>query len=127
MRFWFPLPLLIVGISLGGWAQTAKPPKVRSSNEFKVNNDARPRSAPAVALAKGSPSDRDLHSIEQERPKGETSRSSTKVPAALLKPKKDPPNPKINFKGTSSGKNAGLNRQGSNPYKGRLKQKGGSH
>jgi hypothetical protein len=129
MRYRFMLAAAIVGVGLSGAAQQpAKPLKVKPSSEFKVkdqsNEGKHAGSSAPVVRARGSASPRDLQGIERESAKGSASRSSKRVPAALLKPEKDRPNPKIDFKGSSGVKNAGLTNKGSNPYKGRLKQKG---
>jgi hypothetical protein len=66
---------------------------------------------------------KDLHSLERSTAKSTNSESTGKrTGGATFKPVKDKPTPPINFGGTSA-KSAGLTNQGSNPYRGRLRQK----
>jgi hypothetical protein len=128
MRFRLILLMVgFVGVSLIGVAQqSAMPPRVKSSNEFKVNaqggNGTR-SSAPPVRVT-GSASAKNLESIERQTPTGSASRSSKKVRAAALPPEHVKPTPKINFKANGDAKNPGLVHQRANPLAGRLKDKG---
>ena len=67
---------------------------------------------------------KDLQAVERETAKTPaSSRSAGKKTGAALKPVKDKPNPPINFGGNGGAKGPGTVSQGSNPYKGRVKQK----
>jgi ABC-type sugar transport system substrate-binding protein len=114
-------------MSLSGWAQQDSTFKVKHPNEAKKA----PKSAPVVKTT-ASPTastsaSKELQSVERQSakpPAGARSggpRTTGKGPA--LKPARSKTNPPINFGGTGGGKRAGTN-QGSNPYKGRLRQKG---
>jgi hypothetical protein len=104
MRFSLAVAVVLVGMSLSGWAQ--------QNNEFKVKNT--PAKAPKRASS-GKTTTGPTASTPT-RPAGTT----RKGPA--LKSARNKPNPPINF-GGAGGKSAGTN-QGANPYKGRLRQKG---
>jgi hypothetical protein len=125
MKFSLAVAIALVGMNLSGWAQ--------QNNTFKVKPAATkaPKSAPMVKTT-ASPTastsaSKELQSVERQSAKSPASarsggpKTTGKNPA--LKPARSKPNPPINFGGTGGGKRAGTN-QGSNPYKGRLKQKG---
>jgi hypothetical protein len=123
--------VLLLGISVSGLAQ--------QDNTFKVKHYA-PEKAPrtasvpigktAVHTATASDANsKDLQALERQSAKASmlprSAGKTTPGTASALKPIKDPHNPPINFHGTgSSRKNAGTTKQDSNPYAGRLKQKG---
>jgi len=125
MRFRLILAAGVVGVSLIGVAQqSAMPPRVKSSNEFKVNTQGgdTTRSSAPPARGTGSAAAKNLESIERQMPTGSASRRKT--PAAVLPPEHQKPAPKINFKANGGAKNPGLARQPANPLAGRLKDKG---
>ena len=129
MRFWFNLAAVVVGVGLTGLAQdTPKQFHAKPTGEFKVKEQVKEpkeeitHSTTSPPSGKGESSERQLQKIEQQKVKATP--HPKKVPAAAMKADRDKPNPKINFGGGTGTKNASLNNQGTNPYKGRLKQKG---
>ncbi|HXM10972.1 MAG TPA: hypothetical protein VN946_13555 [Terriglobales bacterium] len=94
-----------------------KSPPEKAPRKIAVNNKTTGPSSAADANAK------DLHSLERSTAKTTNAESTgKKTGGATFKPVKDKPSPPINF-GGSSAKSAGLTNQGSNPYRGRLRQK----
>jgi hypothetical protein len=123
MRFSLAVAVVLVGMSLSGWAQ---------QNTFKVKPapTKAPKSAPigkTAASPTASPSaSKELQNAERQSAKPLASPRSAgprtgKGPA--LKPARNQRNPPINFGGTGGGKGARTTNHGSNPYKGRLKEK----
>ena len=122
MRFSLAVAVVLVGMSLSGWAQ--------QNNTFKVKNT--PTKAPKRASSgktttgptASTSASKELQSVERQTAKATTARSAgTTRKGPALKSARNKPNPPINFGGTGGGQNAGTNR-GANPYKGRLRQKG---
>ncbi len=125
MRFSLAVAVALVGMSLSGWAQQI--------NTFKVKPapTKAPKSAPigktAASPAASTSTSKELQSVERQSAKSPASARSAgprtgKGPA--LKPARSKPNPSINFGGTGGGKGARSTNRGSDPFKGRLKQKG---
>jgi hypothetical protein len=91
------------------------------------------QSTKSVPVAKAPPATTpatNLHKLEQQSTKVSTPPRVKRAPgtAALLKTEKQKPNPPINFSGSHTGaKGPGTTNQGSNPYRGRLRQKGSQH
>ena len=123
MRFSLAVAVVLVGMSLSGWAQ---------QNTFKVKPapTKAPKSAPigktAASPTASTPASKELQNVERQSAKSPASARSAgprtgKGPA--LKPARNKPNPPINFNGTGGGKGARTTNHGSNPYKGRLKEK----
>ena len=123
MRFSLAVAVVLVGMSLSGWAQ---------QNTFKVKPapTKAPKSAPigkTAASPTSTPASKELQSVERQSAKSPASARSAgprtgKGPA--LKPARNQRNPPINFGGTGGGKGARSTNRGSDPLKGRLKQKG---
>lgn len=122
MRFSLAVAVVLAGMSLSGWAQ--------QNNTFKVKNT--PAKAPKRAYSgktttgptASTSTSKELQSVERQSAKSTTARpAGTTRKGPALKSARSKPNPPINFGGTGGGQNAGTNR-GSNPYKGRLRQKG---
>ena len=123
MRFSLAVAVVLVGMSLSGWAQ---------QNTFKVKPapTKAPKSAPigktAASPTASTSASKELQNVERQSAKSPASARSAgprtgKGPA--LKPARNKPNPPINFNGTGGGKGARTTNHGSNPYKGRLKEK----
>lgn len=120
---------LVVGFSLSGTAQEKDPFRTKHSAPERA---AKPAPIPlgkstAVGTASAANS-RDLQTLEHQTARSSAPHAMTaKTPrAAAIKPMKDKSNPPIKLSG-GTGNSAGLNHQGSNPYKGRLKQKYARH
>jgi hypothetical protein len=127
MRFSLAIAIILAGISVSGVAQQNSAFKVKHAPPEKAPKQSVPvgkMGNPATASAANS---KDLHNIENQSVKNSAPPKSAvkKAPgsASTLKPVKDKPNPPINFNGTGGAKSAGMANQGSNPYKGRLRQK----
>jgi len=131
MRFSLPVLVVLAGISVSGLAQ--------QNNTFKVKHPA-PEKAPKASVPMGKTAGpatasaanaKNLQAIEHQTAKttatsgaaGKPSGSAVKKTAPALKPVKEKPNPPINFSGTGGGKSAGTASPGSNPRKGRVRQK----
>jgi hypothetical protein len=126
MRFFGAVAVLVAGLSMSGWAQQA-PYKIKRSHEDKPAKNSAPIGKPAGAASGTAENARSLQNIEHQSGKAfRSSQSAGRKPAAL-KPIKDKPNPPINFGTTSGVKGGGKPTQGSNAYKGRVRQKGGHH
>jgi hypothetical protein len=126
MRVLLAAAVLLMGISVSGLAQ--------QNNTFKVKRSApakEKKSAPiAVSKATGgagtasASNSKNLQAVERETAKTPaSSRTTGKKTGPALKPVKDKPNPPINFGGNGGAKASGTVSQGSNPLKGRVKQK----
>lgn len=122
MKFSWAVAVVVLGMSLAGWAQQNGTFKVK-----KTPADKPPRSVPITKSAGPSASSanaKSLQSVERESARSVPAHSAAKkTGTTTLKPVKDKPNPPINFGGTGGGKQVGMVNQGPNPYKGRLKQK----
>ncbi len=140
MRYWLTVAAMVAGVTLSGVAQNgnaqkAHPFKVKPSNvdaKVKIPKSGKGKGAGAApgkmpGSSTASSNAKDLQNVERETAKATVaSHSSKRTSGAVLKPAKDKPNPKISFNG-GAGKGGGMTRQSSNPYKGRLKQKGSHH
>ncbi len=131
MRFSLAVAVVLAAISLSGVAQQDGTLKAKHSASEKEPKKAAPIARMPGAASSSTANAKDLQALEHQ-----TARSSaTSQPAgkksgmaSAPKPVKDKPNPPIDFNGKSAGKSAskspGMTNQGSNPYQGRLKQKG---
>ena len=104
-------------------AQGSQTPRIKHS---QVD---RPQSAKSVVVAKTPPSsaEADLRRLEQQMTKQPAPQRVKRAPATapLLKAEKEKPTPPIRFSGAGNGaKGRGPTTQGTNPYRGRLRQKG---
>jgi hypothetical protein len=125
MRFSWAAAVLVAGLGVSGWAQQA-PYKIKPSHEDKPAKSSAPIGKTAGVASASAENANSLQNIEHQSARASTSSSSRAAgkKSAALKPIKDKPNPPMNF-GTSSGvKGGGKPTQGSNPYKGRVRQKG---
>jgi hypothetical protein len=124
MKSLWAIAIVLVSVSVSGWAQQNNTLKYKKSPPEKL-----PKST-ATGTLKGptaaSANAKDLQSIENQSTKLPASSKpvAKKTAAPALKPAQDKPNPPINFGGSSGSKQTGLINQGPNPYAGRLKQKG---
>jgi hypothetical protein len=126
MRFVLAVAVTLVCMGMGAWAQQGSTFKVRSVPEKEKK--AAPIGKTPISATAANANARDLQNAERSSMRGSGIHSGNKKTGPALKPVKDKPNPPINFNGLSSGgKGSGMTAQGSNPYKGRLKQKGGGH
>lgn len=125
MRFSWAVAVLVAALSVSGWAQQA-PYKVKPSHEDKPAKSSAPIGKTAGVASASAENAKNLQNIEHQSGRASTLSSSRAAgkKSAALKPIKDKPNPPMNF-GTNSGvKGGGKPTQGSNPYKGRVRQKG---
>jgi hypothetical protein len=124
MRFSLAVAIVLAGISVSGLAQQTF--KVKRSAPEKAPRKSAPIGKTATPVASNGTS-KELQTLERQTAKTSASSRSVgkKTPGtgSGLKPVKDKSNPPINFGGTGGGKGGGTGNQGSNPYKGRLKQK----
>jgi hypothetical protein len=126
MKVSLAVAVVLVGISVSGLAQQNNTFKVKPSAPEKTPKSAPIAKTPGTTTASATNA-KDLRALEHQTAKtsapSRTAGKKTPGTAAALKPVKDKPNPPINFGGTSGGKSAATTNQGTNPYKGRLKQK----
>jgi hypothetical protein len=126
MRFSLVVALLLVGISASGVAE----------EKFKVKHTPPDKTAKKTTAPMGksasvgtstAANSKDLQALEHQTAKSSMPRTAGKksAGAASVKPIKDKPNPPINLGSGGGASGGGSGRQGSNPYKGRLKQKYG--
>ena len=119
----FVLMVLVVS----GWAQQNKQFKVKSTPEKAPKQSAAMGKTGAGNTTAASANAKSLQTIEHENsktPSAARSANASKRTTPAIKPVKDK-NPAINFNGAGSGaKKTGGTTTGSNPYAGRLKQKG---
>lgn len=128
MRFSLVLALALAGWTMTAWAQQHNKLKVKPSH---TNIEEKGKSAkPAVKTpAANASAAQELRHLEQESAKGPASRGAAtrKQAHPVLKPEKEEKTPPIRFSAAGGGGHAGTNKQGANPYKGRLRQKGSHH
>jgi hypothetical protein len=125
MRFSWVVAIVLVGMSLSGWAQQKNTLKVKPA-PTKARKSA-PIGKTAARPKASTPAAKELQSAERQSAKSPASARSAgsrtgKGPA--LRPARNSSNPPINFGGKGAGKGARTTNHGSNPYKGRLKGKG---
>ena len=124
MRFSLAVAVVLAGVSVSGLAQQTF--KVKRSAPEKAARKSAPVGKTASPIASSSTS-KELQTLERQTAKTSASSRSagkrTPGTGSAFKPAKDKSNPPINFGGTGGGKGGGTANQGSNPYKGRLKQK----
>jgi len=124
MRFWLAVAVVLVGLSVSGWAQQNNQFKVRVTHEKPAKQSA-PLTKQSAGNTAASADAKALQNVERQSGKGAAHSAATKK-APALKPVKDKPNPPVNFNGTGGGGVKGGGRASTgNSYKGRLKQKGG--
>ena len=125
MRFSLFLALALASSSLTAAAQTNHKPKTKPAHrqqETKKAGAGKEEKAPENSAAQ------QLRRTEQSGAKmGASKKGQQKAPkAGLMKTQREKPNPPIRFS-SAKGAGTGLNSKGGNAYKGRLRQKGGSH
>jgi hypothetical protein len=121
MRFSLAVAVVLAGISVSALAQQTF--KAKHSAPEKAPRRSAPVGKTASPVATNTTS-KDLQNLERQSAKASASSRSAgkRTQGSALKPVKEKSNPPINF-GGSGGKSAGMASPGSNPYKGRLKQK----
>ncbi len=124
MRFLWAVAVLVAGLSVSGLAQQA-PYKVKPSHTDKPAKSSAPVGKTTGVGSASAENAKSLQNIEHQSGKGSTSSRGPGKKSAALKPVKDKPNPPMNFGSSSGVKGSGKATQGSNAYKGRLRQKGG--
>ncbi len=127
MRFSWKVAVLVVGVSLCGWAQSkpAKPVKMKPSTEFMVKGSGETRSAQAggpTTRAASNTANKNLQGIERERAKANAHTKKAAAPPPKLD--RDKASSRINFTGGGGAKTPGQSKSAQNPYRGRLKEKG---
>jgi hypothetical protein len=117
--------IAVVGVlgvfCMAGSAQQADQFRVKKQPPEKAPRKIAINSKTAGASATDANA-KDLRATEIASAKAVKPESSGKKTGATFKPVKDKPNPPINFGGTSA-KSPGTTNQGTNPYRGRLRQK----
>jgi hypothetical protein len=129
MRFSLAVAVALASLSVSGLAQQNNTYKAKPSHTEKAPRSSVPVSKTAMGPASTSASaNKDLKSLEHQTAQASAPIRSagrgTPGKAPALKPAKTKSNPPINFNGSGGGgKSAGMASQGTNPYKGRLRQK----
>jgi hypothetical protein len=122
MRFSLMVAVLLASAAVSGAAQQKNTFKVKPSHpEAKAPKSSAPIGPTGSATSPAAASAKNLNAVEHQSLKSQTPKSAGKKSPAL-KPVKDKPNPPINFNGNGAKASSPVN-QGSNPYKGRLRQK----
>ena len=124
MRFSLMIAAILLGISATGVAQNNKATRVKPASP-EVKGEHKAMSAEKVPATSAAAS-RDLRNLERQNARARPVRhtqTQAKKQSVALKPQKARANPPINF-GKTQAKVGGVD-QGSNPYKGRLRQKHG--
>jgi hypothetical protein len=131
MKYSFAAAVVLFGFSISAFAQQSAqygsaPHKVKPATSQKpAKSTALPTGKSAGAGTASAANAKDLQAIEHQSAKTSAHRSTGKTgprAGAAIKPVKEKPNAPINFGG--NGGKSGLSNQSSNPYRGRLKQKG---
>lgn len=127
MRFPWAVAIVLAGMSVTGWGQQKKAFKVKSSSSAA---EKAPRSSVFVGKTGGSArastaNSKELQTLEKQAAKAPASSRAAGKKTPALKTVKDKPNPPINLGSGGGGKSGGTANRRSNPYAGRLKQKGG--
>jgi len=126
MRFSLAVAVILMGASVSGLAQ-------KNTYDTKPSNPQHGAKQSAILPARkggvGSSSAanaRDLQAVQRQAATNSraasVSASKASSSAAKVTPIKDKSNPPINFGAGGSAKSSGLTNQGSDPYKGRVKQ-----
>ena len=129
MRFSWAVAVVVLGMSVIGLAQQSGSTfKVKKSPPEKAPKSSMPVGKTPKVTSSSTANAKDLQNLERQTAKAtaphrEATVKKTPANAGALKPVKDKPNPPINFSGTSGAKGPAKSGQGSNPYKGRLRQK----
>jgi hypothetical protein len=132
MKYSFAAAVVLFWFSLSAFAQQSAqygsaPHKVKPSTSQKPakSSAVMPAGKSAGAGTASAANAKDLQAIEHQSAKTSAHQSTGKTgprAGAAIKPVKEKPNAPINFGG--SGGKGGLSNRASNPYRGRLKQKG---
>jgi hypothetical protein len=126
MKYSLAVTALLMSISVSGMAQ--------QNNQFKVKPSVPERTKKSTPLPVGKATGgttaagsnaKDLQAVEHQTARTSGAHAGGKKTAPAIRPVKDrsDSNPPINFNSGGS-KSPGLINKGSNPYKGRLRQKG---
>ncbi len=129
MRFSLVIAVVVVGISASGLAQMSQQTnnngvlRVKPSPPEKAPRSIAPKMAkPATSSSANA---KDLQTLEHQGGRvaatPRSGRTGKPAKASALKPVKDKPTPPINFTGTNVNKTRPS--QGSDPFKGRVRQK----
>jgi hypothetical protein len=126
MRFSLVLALALAASTMTAWAQEHHKPKAKPSH---TNKEVKGKSVkPAVKTPTHVSAAQELNRVEQESARASASRKAgtrKQHMAPVLKPDKEKKTPPIRV--STGGGHAGTSKQGANPYKGRLRQKGSHH
>jgi len=123
MRHWLILGFVLAVVTATCSAQANPRPRVKHSQAGRTH------SAKSVVAGKSpsSSSSAELQRLEQQSAKVSAPPKVKRTPGtAGLKAEKQKPTPPIRFSGNGA-KGPGTTNQGTNPYKGRLRQKGAHH
>ena len=132
MRFSLAVAVVLASMSVNGLAQQSGNGTSRvkpSHSTAKAPKRIAPIGKTASPATSSAANAKDLQTVEHQTAKSSTSsraagkRTPGMAPALKAAKEKDKPNPPINFHGTGGSKSPGMTNQGTNPYKGRLKQK----
>lgn len=115
---------MVLGVSLGAYAEKQRQPKAKPSYSEERSKANRPMKAPAAGR---SSSAQELHKIEQSGARVSVARKAEEGKSrrsAGAKPLKQDGNPPIHFASSGSSGGKGKSGQAANSYKGRLRHKG---
>jgi hypothetical protein len=126
MRFSLAFTALFLSMSVGAMAQQNNQFKVKPSTPEKTKKSAPlPVGKSGGGTTASGSNAKDLQAVEHQTAKSSGAHAGGKKTAPAIRPVKDrsDSNPPINFNSGGS-KSPGMINKGTNPYKGRLRQKG---
>jgi hypothetical protein len=126
MRFSLAVTALLMSISVSGMAQQKNQFKVKPSTPEKTRKSAPlPVGKSGGGTTASGSNAKDLQAVEHQTARTSGTHAGGKKTAPAIKPVKErsDSNPPINFN-SGGAKSPGMINQGTNPYKGRLRQKG---
>ncbi|MGP0098892.1 MAG: hypothetical protein ACLPHI_17770 [Terriglobales bacterium] len=125
MRFSLAIAVVLAGLSVSALAQQSNEFKVKPSTEKQKKAAPLPTPKTAGAGTAASANSKELQAVEHQSAKTPHSAQATgKKTGPALKPVKDKPNPPINFNSSGAAKGTPGANSHSDPYKGRVRQKG---
>jgi hypothetical protein len=123
--------LILASLTLTASAQEHKKPKAKPYHAQSKHSEEKQSKTTGTdkKLAPETANSRELRHLEAQTAKTKTSGKAAKQQAhtaRVLKTEHEKKNPPIHFS-SATGAKSGMNNQGKNPYKGRVRQKGNKH
>jgi hypothetical protein len=123
--------LLVLGVGLAVLAATCSAQDTPAPRAKHFHERTKPpKGVPVGKTPTSATPEANLRRLEQQATKLSAPQKARRAPgkSPLLKTEKEKPTPPIRFSGSNNGaKGPGTTTQGTNPYRGRLRQKGSHH